>query len=121
MRHYQTSEHLANERTHLAYLRTAIALVTLGVIVNRISIYLIEQDRLEIARRSLGILTGATYAGLGMVVYGLLLLGLALRRYREVDRAIERLDYKPDRVMVEVTTLTALVGGLAATLWILVG
>jgi uncharacterized membrane protein YidH (DUF202 family) len=70
-----------------------------------------------VARRPLGILNGTKYAGFGMVLYGFLVLALALRRYHTVDRAIERLDYRPDRLMVEVLTVIALVGGAAGILW----
>lgn len=120
-RHHQLSEHLANERTHLAYVRTAIALITLGITVNRFSIFLIEHERLDMTRRPLGILNGTKYAGFGMVVYGLLVMVLALRRYHTVDRAIERLDYRSDHLTVEVLTVTALVGAAAAILWMFTG
>jgi putative membrane protein len=116
-RHHQASEHLANERTHLAYVRTALALITLGITINRFSIFLIEHERLDVARRPFGVLNGAKYAGFGMVAYGFLVMALALRRYHAVDRAIERLDYKPDRLMVDLLTLTALVGSAAGILW----
>jgi putative membrane protein len=116
-RHQQVSEHLANERTHLAYVRTALALITLGITVNRFSIFLIEHERLNMANRPFGILNGTKYAGFGMVVYGFLVMALALRRYHAVDRAIERLDYRPDRLTVEVLTVIALVGGAAGILW----
>ena len=36
------SEHLANERTYLAYLRTAISLISFGITINRFSIYLVQ-------------------------------------------------------------------------------
>lgn len=120
-RHHQASEHLANERTHLAYVRTAISLITLGITVNRFSIFLIEHDRLDMTRRPLGILSGTKYAGFGMVMYGLLVMALALRRYHAADQAIDRHDYRPDRLMVEVLTVTALVGGAAGILWMFVG
>ena len=33
--HYHNAEHRANERTHLAYMRTAIAVISLGTTMNR--------------------------------------------------------------------------------------
>ena len=39
---HHVSEHLANERTILAWIRTAIAVMTLGVGINRFSLFLVE-------------------------------------------------------------------------------
>src|SRR6185312_14597248 len=39
---HHVSEHLANERTVLAWIRTAIAVMTFGVGINRFSLFLVE-------------------------------------------------------------------------------
>ena len=39
---HHVSEHLANERTILAWIRTAIAVMTLGIAINRFSLFLVE-------------------------------------------------------------------------------
>ena len=39
---HHVSEHLANERTILAWVRTAIAIITLGIALNRFSLFLVE-------------------------------------------------------------------------------
>lgn len=115
IRHYQASEHLANERTHLSYLSTAISLVSLGITVNRFSVYLIDSGDAD--RRPVGILRDTKQIGLGMVLYGFLLMVLALHRYLRVDRAIDRLDYKPQRFLVEGLTLSSLFVGALSIIW----
>lgn len=117
IRHYQASEHLSNERTHLSYMRTAIFLVSLGITVNRFSIYLIENGGLGTDRRPLGLLRDTKQIGLGMVLYGFLLMVLSLHRYLRVDRAIDRLDYKPERFLVEGLTLSSLFVGALSIIW----
>jgi len=42
---HHVAEHLANERTILAWIRTAIAVMTLGVGINRFSLFLSSQPR----------------------------------------------------------------------------
>ena len=116
-RHYQASERLANERTHLAYVRTAVLLIALGVVANRFSLVLLENGRLDRPRRSLAILGGTRHAGLGMVVYGLILLGAALYRYHRIEQAIDGFEHRPNRVMVTAVTVVALVGGALSMLW----
>jgi putative membrane protein len=116
IRHYQASEHLANERTHLSYLSTAISLVSLGITVNRFSVYLIDSGDADL--RPVGLLRDTKQIGVGMVLYGFLLMVLALHRYLRVDRAIDRLDYKPQRFLVEGLTLTSLFVGALSIIWI---
>ena len=118
VRHYQASEHLANERTHLSYLTTAISLVSLGITVNRFSVYLIQNGMTGSDHQPLGLLRDTKQIGLGMVLYGFLLMVLALHRYMRVDRAIDRLDYKPQRFLVEGLTLSSLFVGALCIIWI---
>jgi putative membrane protein len=119
IRHYRASEHLSNEQTHVAYMWTAILLVGLGVVVHCAGIYLTDHDQVTLPRRTLAILSGAKHLGLGMVLYGLLVMAFALRRYHRVSRAIERMDYRPDRVMVEALTMTALGASVVGIVWML--
>ena len=118
IRHYQAAEHLSNERTHLAYLRMAVSLVSLGIIVNRFSVYLSQNGELDAERRPVGLLRDAKQIGLGMVLYGFLVMVLALHRYLRVDRAIDRLDYRPQRFLVEGLTLSSLFVGALCIIWI---
>jgi uncharacterized membrane protein YidH (DUF202 family) len=52
-----------------------------------------------------------------MVLYGFLLVVLAIHRYLRVDRAIDRLEYKPQGFLVEGLTLTALFAGALSIIW----
>ena len=109
------SEHLANERTHLAYMRTAVSLISLGITVNRFSIYL-QQHETQRERPS-SVLAGTASAGLGMVIYALLLMLVALHRYRSVERSIERGEYESGSRLVTVLTLSVIVGGAVGIIW----
>ena len=110
-----TSEHLANERTHLAYIRTSVSLVSLGITVNRFSIYLREKEMIPAQPRRL--LHDTEQVGLGMVLFGFFIMVLALFRYRRVERDIDAEHFRPNRTMVELMTLSALVGGALGLLW----
>src|SRR4051794_32750206 len=82
--HVNRGDHMANERTHLAYLRTAISLISLGITVNRFSIYLKQHDTLPASPR-IDVLGGTAMAGAGMVVFALALMLVALHRYIAMD------------------------------------
>ena len=88
----KASDHLANERTFLAWVRTCIAIISLGFVVAKFGVWLEE-----IARQ-----TGASglppaahdhensaFIGAGMIVAGALLVPLAAWRHYRVGRAIE--------------------------------
>ena len=110
-------EHLSNERTHLAYLRTAISLISLGIGVNRFSLYFGQRDALLLRGRQADVLSSTALVGAGMVVYGLVMMLLALHRFRAVDDAIDHHSYHPDRMIVELLTITVIIAGAAAILW----
>src|SRR5262245_385018 len=68
------SEHLANERTYLAYLRTSISLISFGITINRFSLYLIQSDKVPERALSHWAMVDVGRVGFGMVVFGLLLM-----------------------------------------------
>jgi len=113
LRHYQTMEHLANERTHLTYVRTAVALIALGVLANRGAAYLLSGG--STAR---DILRTAQLTGLGMVAYGFLLALLAQQRRQRVDEAIDRLTFRAERGLVDFMAYSAIIAGTLALLWL---
>lgn len=82
-------DHLANERTLLAWVRTCIAIIALGFVVARFGLLLRE---LGVHRHlSPGI---STAFGTALVVCGALLVVLATLRYTRAGQEIERNAYR---------------------------
>ena len=112
------SDHAANERTYLAWVRTAIAVMGFGFLVEKFDLFL------AIAARSLG---GQAPSGLNRAVgdgAGLLLLLLggamlviATIRFRQVGRDIDAPDSRPARGTSIDTTLVGLLLALGMTLF----
>lgn len=107
------SEHLANERTYLAWMRTAFSLVSLGFATNRFSEFMIEL-RAKGQRGELphGFFTGSERFGLGMVVLGTLLMVVAAFHYMRVSREIESGGFRPRPALILVVSLLALSFGV---------
>lgn len=82
---HRAGEHLANERTFLAWVRTNLALISLGFVLARLSPWL-RQSADEGAH---GMATPALPLGVGMVAFGAVLTVLAAWRYDAVNREIE--------------------------------
>lgn len=93
------SEYLASERTFLAWIRTCIAVISLGFVIARFSIWL---DQLAAtAGRPLPSRTGLSMPiGIAMIAFGAILAVLSAVRMRAVDRAIERGEVRPGYVTI---------------------
>ncbi len=99
---------MANERTFLAWVRTTIALISLGFVLARLGPWLTE-----IGTNAPHLITKAWPVGIGLVVFGALLTLLAAWRYDAVNRAIEAGLVKTDRALVwSVTIAITLVSGV---------
>jgi len=117
----RATEYLANERTFLAWIRTAIAVISLGFLVSRFSLWLRElggrADPLFHSPR----LHASVPMGEIMMTFGAVLGLLAAWRYHVVNRGIERGVVSADRwLVVLVTTIVvvltaAMIAYLAAT------
>jgi putative membrane protein len=108
-------EYLANERTFLAWIRTAIAVVSLGFVVSRFSLWL----------RQLAMSTGGGTPGLHglslpmgeiLMVFGGCLAVLAAWRYHVVNRQIEEDRVSADRGLIVLVTVVVLMLGIAMAL-----
>jgi putative membrane protein len=112
------SDHLANERTYLAYLRTSIALIGFGVTINRFSIYLVQSKTLPERALHRWNLAGVSRVGFGMVIAGLILLAWAAIHFTQVSRGIERGTYRPSTLIPWIITLAVLFGGGLSLIWL---
>lgn len=95
-------DHLANERTYLAWMRTAVALMGFGVVILRLR-YLIPP---QVPRTGQGWKLGLMFA-----VIGLLTVLLSTLHYFSVCNAIDEDNYEPARWWVVIFSLSiALIG-----------
>lgn len=109
-----TSDHLANERTFLAWIRTSISVLGLGFVVAKFSVWLRELSaRLDqpMPASHPGL---SLPLGIGMMAIGALLAVVAAWRYRRVRDAIRR--GEPSAGNHTVTIVAVLVVAMAAGL-----
>ena|ERR1041385_6894157 len=97
----RASEHLDNERTFLAWVRTNVALISLGFVVARLSPTLNGAGATNAAR----VLSKTQPVGIVLIVFGALVTVLAAIRYGQVNRQIEAGVVKTDRALVWIVTL----------------
>jgi putative membrane protein len=108
-------EYLANERTFLAWIRTAIAVVSLGFVVARFSLWL--RQMAEASRAPQGRLHGISLPmGELLMVFGGCLSVLAAWRYHVVNRQIEEDRVSADRGLIVLVTAVVALLALAMAL-----
>jgi len=107
------SEILANERTFLAWVRTNIAVMSLGFVIARFSVWMREVSfgtNRHIPMHRLGI---SVPLGECMVGLGALLTIFAAWRYHVVNRAIKHGEIEADPQMVVAVTVIILGAAVA--------
>jgi putative membrane protein len=115
------TDHLANERTFLAWIRTSLAVIALGFAVAKFGTWLREIGGQSVRAAEAQQSMRSLVAGLVMIVVGGVFAVIAWWRYRVVARQIEAGAVKPDNVVVGVATVVLLVLAVVTALLVLRG
>jgi putative membrane protein len=112
----QTSSHLANERTFLAWIRTALALLGFGFVLARVGLFLRQLILSAPAAESAVprmrhvhefVITGTVFLGLGTLISA-----WAAWHYLRTRRAIEDNRFEAAGLAIVIVALLSVVGGL---------
>ena len=101
-----TQAELANERTYLAWLRTGLALMAVGVAAERVL-------------PAEGIIWARQLIGVSFILAGVLTAGLARWRWRAVDRAMRAGGPIPQPILGYVVGAAIVLGGLSTIVLLL--
>ena len=113
------SDHAANERTFLAWIRTAIAVMAFGFLVEKFELFL------EVMTRSLGDhappvsgRVAGDVAGLMLIVLGGVMMVIATVRFHQIGDDIDAADTRPAHGKRMDLVLVTLLVALGATLFV---
>jgi putative membrane protein len=112
----KASNHLANERTFLAWVRTSVAIVVFGFAIGRFAIALRQLTAFQgHPTKTTGL---SVWMGMISIVAGVVMVIAGLVRYRKTRALLDEGKFEPAGFMVDlVTILTVLFGlGLAGYL-----
>ena len=101
----RANEYLANERTFLAWIRTCVAIMSLGFVAAKFGVWLRQLSASMGHQASEAESAASLPIGLGMMGLGAVLAVLAMRRYHVVNREIESGEVKADRGLVGLVTV----------------
>ena len=117
---HRATEYLANERTFLAWIRTSLAIISLGFVMAKFSLWLREIAAGLHPEASTYHPGFSIPIGVSMMAVGGLVTLLAAWRYRAVNRAIERGVFTTDRYLVAMLTVMVTALCLAMIAYLLV-
>jgi putative membrane protein len=110
-------DHLANERTFLAWLRTAIAIVVFGFAIGRFSIALRQLTALQghpMHKSGISVWMGAI-----SIVLGVVLVLAGLLRYRKTRDRLDAGSFKPAGFVLDLVTILTVLFGMALAVYLI--
>lgn len=107
-------DHLANERTFLAWVRTALGLIGLGFVLARMGLFLqqLASASGELIHHRLPAGREFMVTGIIFLVLGTSLCGWSACLYHRVRRAIDSDQYEPAARAITLITAMVVIGGL---------
>jgi putative membrane protein len=114
------TDHAANERTYLAWVRTALALLAFGLLVERFDLYSRSLSDLSDPACDPGVSAIGRAAGLGLILLGVLVLSISSYRYLRFKQLIASREKRDFRASHTDLVLVGLVGtvGLAMSAYV---
>ncbi len=109
----KVTDHLANERTFLAWIRTGLAIMGFGFIVERFGLLLREIGTKVTSTPIPG--HYSTLVGITLTVLGIVIMVVALLNFLQARRAIDKEIFHPHRgFAIFMTIVTCLIGAILA-------
>jgi putative membrane protein len=104
------SDHLANERTFLAWVRTSIALMGLGLVVVKFSLF-VHQLSLAVTGHAVTQVRGfSDMTGMCLVAFGTFTALMGYLRYRRTERQLLDHTFYPSSTLISVLTAGIILG-----------
>jgi putative membrane protein len=110
----KVTDHLANERTFLAWTRTALSIIAFGFVVERFGLLLRELG-LKVSTSSPSNSHYSTIIGITLTLLGTLVMGVALVNFLQARTSIDKERFHPHQgFAILLTVITCLIGAILA-------
>lgn len=114
------NDHLANERTFLAWIRTSIAMMGFGFVVVKFALF-IKQISMIVNKPGAAAISKGYSAEIGifLVAIGAIMAIYAYIRYRITERQLITNTYKPSYLLAILITVLILLSGVALVFYLI--
>src|SRR3990167_2285923 len=119
------SDHLANERTFLAWVRTSVGIMAFGFVVEKFSLFLKQvsiflmahaDDSIKISAPVKGY---ASIFGVCLIIFGALLCFFAFVKYKSIEKQIDTGIYYPSFLLDIMLTLAIILMGIFLAIYLI--
>ena len=111
----KVTDHLANQRTFLAWIRTGLATITFGFVVERFGLLLRELGLKNTTSASDRAIHYSAIIGVALVVFGVAMMIVALISFLQIRHSIDEENFRPRAAFeIVLTVLASLIGVLLA-------
>jgi putative membrane protein len=104
-------DHLANERTFLAWVRTSVAIVVFGFAIGRFAIAM--RQLTEFQGRGSRTTGFSVWMGMSAILAGVALMVAGLGRYRKTRAQLDEGKFEPAGFIVDLVAIVTVLFGLA--------
>jgi putative membrane protein len=115
------ADHLANERTFLAWVRTSIALMGFGFVIVKFALFLQQLSIMMTDKTVLPVKGNSAMIGFIMVCLGALVAVLAYIRYRNIQQQLNRNQYVTSNWLSLLIILGIVTGSILMVLYLIPG
>jgi putative membrane protein len=114
----RSREHLANERTFLAWIRTSIALMGFGFVIVKFTLFL-KQLSLLLETKDIPSNGYSSVVGVVMVAIGVIIAILAFLQYKKNEKWINNNYYVSSSLLSLLITFILIIGGMFLIFYLL--
>ncbi len=118
-------DHLANERTYLAWVRTSIGIMAFGFVIEKFALFLkqmtliLRNEQPQVLSSFSSSLQGhSSTFGILLVAFGALLCLLAFIKYTKIKRQIEDHTYQSSNLLNVVLTFLVVITGIVLVIYL---
>ena len=111
--------HMANERTFLAWIRTSIAIMAFGFVVEKFALFIKQISYLLGKEAVLPSRGYSTIFGILLVALGAFMGILAFIRYKKVERQIDEDTYQPSLILDILLAISILAIGIFLIIYLI--
>lgn len=113
------TDHLANERTFLAWIRTSIALIGFGFVIVKFALF-VQQISLIMGGKAIPVGKGHSgTVGVVMVIFGAVIAFLSYLRYRNIEKQLNNSQYFPSPMLSALVTVSIIIASILLVIYLL--
>jgi putative membrane protein len=112
-------DHLANERTFLAWVRTGVAVVVFGFAIGRFAVAIRQWMQLEGQGHVVPTSGLSVWFGTAAIIAGVLVCLMGLVRYRQTRKQIDSGSFQPAGFLIDLVGIVTALFGLALAAYLI--